>query len=229
MTTFQEQYSIGTLISGTFSKLPFKGIVVEHIKECIVVQVENPHRNLPLGSRGLCFHPSDSNVTINEPVMHTCQFCDKTSGNAAEFTTVNIPENELGYAGPMTICLDCNKHVVHVSQDQAYPTLESYKAGNTAAEWEEEKRDLIASDSSLSPIRAGELAAAKLALQAGKEYVRLEEKIKHIDFRCLLSGDDESAVELYDWLAFNDYNIKRELIELSGTRTLLADMEAAAA
>jgi hypothetical protein len=64
-TTFQQQYPIGSRISGIFSKLPFAGVVSAHLAECVVVALENPHRNLPVGSN-LTFHSTDSNVTIDQ-------------------------------------------------------------------------------------------------------------------------------------------------------------------
>jgi len=97
-----------------------------------------------------------------------------------------------------------------------YQTLESYKAGNIAVLWTSETNTLIASDTKLSPMKAGCIAAAKIASHAGNEYEALENALR--------GNITNEEAELYDWLVDN-YEIKRELIDLSGTRSLIADME----
>ncbi len=100
-----------------------------------------------------------------------------------------------------------------------YRTLETYRDGNLSHLWARELFTLRDADPKLSPYRAGELAAAKIATQADREYTQLEEVLK-------LNADEGTfPAVLYDWL-INHEDIKRVLIEMSGTRTLLADMEA---
>ncbi len=100
-----------------------------------------------------------------------------------------------------------------------YQTLETYQNGNLSHLWARELFTLRDADPKLSPQRAGELAAAKIAAQADREYTQLEEVLK--------PNADEGTYPavLYDWL-INHEDIKRVLIEMSGIRTLLADMEA---
>jgi hypothetical protein len=60
-------YTIGQTISGTFSKLPFTGMVVGYLGDhCLKVQVENPVRGLPICLPNmLIVEPSAKNVTID--------------------------------------------------------------------------------------------------------------------------------------------------------------------
>ncbi len=100
-----------------------------------------------------------------------------------------------------------------------YRTLETYRDSNLSHLWARELFTLRDADPKLSPYRAGELAAAKIAAQAGREYTHLEEVLK--------SDADEGTYPavLYDWLVDHE-DIERVLTDMSGTRTLLADAEA---
>lgn len=95
--------------------------------------------------------------------------------------------------------------------------LTAYKSGQIAQIWQQKTQTLIDQCPQWSPLRCGELVAAELAKQAGNEYAVLESKVNPF---CM----SDQEVELYDWLADDNYNIKEDLINLSGTRTLLADM-----
>ncbi len=58
----------GQKVTGTFSCLPFTGIVLAPVSwagECYRVQVDAPYaRNLPVYQGVLNFHPNDNNITI---------------------------------------------------------------------------------------------------------------------------------------------------------------------
>ena len=99
-----------------------------------------------------------------------------------------------------------------------YRTLETYRSGELSHLWTKELFILRDADPKLSPSRAGELSAAKITAQAGREYAQLEEVLK-----CNADEGTYPAV-LYDWLVEHE-DIKRLLTAMSGTRTLLADME----
>lgn len=100
--------------------------------------------------------------------------------------------------------------------------LNTYRNGGLFNAWQELTNNIIASDikyqnSYLSTNRAGELAAAQLAYEAGAEIEALEAKVNH--------GITDAEADLYDWLfVYDNNNIKSELIDMSGTRTLIADM-----
>lgn len=70
MMNTKQYFPVGTKISGLFSCLPFSGVVVGYVLECVKVRVENPHMNLPVGAdlhgelNVLCFHPADKNIFI---------------------------------------------------------------------------------------------------------------------------------------------------------------------
>lgn len=119
----------------------------------------------------------------------------------------------------MIIAVILHEKLARASFDQItpvetrYPTLEAYREGRLATLWQEHTQAILAHNQKLSPNRAGELAAARIASEAGKEYEQLEE-----------SMSTQAEFDLYEWLVAN-YEIKRELIDLSGTRTLLVDME----
>jgi len=98
-----------------------------------------------------------------------------------------------------------------------YPTLTTYKNGQIQTLWQERTQAMIAQAPKFSPLRCGEIIAAKIARQAGTEYASLETKVSPF---CMSAEE----VALYDWLANDNYNIKAELQDLSGSRTLLADM-----
>lgn len=125
-----------------------------------------------------------------------------------------------------------------------YSILAAYKAGHLAQIWQEQTQTMIALSSQFSPLRCGEIIAAKLAKQAEKEYAILEAKCKPIFY---LSFEE---TRLYSWLVNGRYNcldaqlfaeqkvtgrvdcgkdrivlLKEELINLSGTQTLIVDMD----
>jgi hypothetical protein len=100
-----------------------------------------------------------------------------------------------------------------------YRTLETYRDGNLSHLWTRGLFTLRDADPKLSSQRAGELAAAKIAAQAGREYTQLEEVLK------FNAGEGTYLAVLYDWL-INHEDIKRVLTAMSRTRTLLVDMEA---
>jgi len=59
-----------------------------------------------------------------------------------------------------------------------YKTLETYRNGELSHLWARELFILRDADPKLSSQRAGKLAAAKIAAQAGREYTKLEEALK---------------------------------------------------
>lgn len=100
-----------------------------------------------------------------------------------------------------------------------YPILTAYFSGTLQECYEQEKQRLIDADSKLSPVRAGELAAATLAVMAGKEQIELDKDVRYTDIMHIPT----LHIGLYNWLV-DQPNIKAVLIDLSGTRTLLSDM-----
>ena len=101
--------------------------------------------------------------------------------------------------------------------------LEAYKEGTLFQLWQDTTNRLIAEDSKLSPLRAGSIAAAKLAASGYKKYVELEEK-----YRIVTELDEnDKDLMLYDWLLTNDDQPTWTmlLVDYSGSRTLIADMQ----
>ncbi len=102
-----------------------------------------------------------------------------------------------------------------------YPILQAYRHDALRPMYDAVLESILASDSSLSPARAGELAAAKLALFAGVEREALENAVRFMTPGTI--GFARVEIALYDWLVYAR-DIKDVLKELSGTRTLHEDM-----
>lgn len=108
-----------------------------------------------------------------------------------------------------------------------FPTLFVYIKGAINAKWTALRDTLIAADPTLSSVRAGELAAAKIVKAASEEYELLFASVRNY----LAITDEQEREELF---TFHDkvINLSDEfgsmsslLVELSGSRTLLADLE----
>lgn len=103
-------------------------------------------------------------------------------------------------------------------------TLSPMLFGEMERMWDSEKQNLIKNDNKLSPSRAGELAAALLAGRFYEEGRLFEEHI----FRSQTGQSDNAITDedeaLYDALA-SKRGINRDLESLSGSRTLLADID----
>jgi hypothetical protein len=89
---------------------------------------------------------------------------------------------------------------------------------NLKQTWEAHKAELEAHDTSLSPMRAGELAAARLRNHMGNRLADIESRTR--------SGNITPEEErFYDEANVNDWNFGRELEAMSGSRTMAADMD----
>ncbi len=88
-----------------------------------------------------------------------------------------------------------------------------------ASEWSNLKASIEQDNRKLSAVRAGELAAARLVAEVEVELRRIENAV------CAhhpITDEDEA---LYDDCFCNGWNPKAEAIALSGTRTLILDLD----
>lgn len=118
-----------------------------------------------------------------------------------------------------------------------YPTLEAYRQGSLEMMWQSLKTELIAADhfnsgaelplNKASQDRLGEIAAAIIVILAESEIQRLEGDIAH-DVEQLQDGAISALLpereNLYDFWQSDQYNLKRDLQDLSGTRTMITDI-----
>lgn len=84
--------------------------------------------------------------------------------------------------------------------------------------WKSLKLDLENEDKTLSPIRAGELAAARLSTQLQKLIADIDERAKH-------GAITDAEEQFYDSVYVDGWRYTADLIRLSGSRTILADSD----
>ena len=109
------------------------------------------------------------------------------------------------------------------STESPYPLLTEWFYGRLKGVWLDVK-DVIEDDPKLSPVRAGELAAAKLAVQLSQEYVRLEQDVKQRVREHFSTEYSDAYIEFYDRLQDDDLPSYRQILQdISGTRTMLLD------
>jgi hypothetical protein len=82
--------------------------------------------------------------------------------------------------------------------------------------WKEERDGLLEIFPKLNMQRAGEWAAAYLAVIAANEWVVLESDVKYAE-------EENVATHCYEEL--QDRSIRGELVDLSGSRTIIEDMQ----
>jgi hypothetical protein len=118
-----------------------------------------------------------------------------------------------------------------------YQTLEAYRQGSLEVMWSSLKAELIAAehfnnDEELPPNKAqqdrlGEIAAVIIVILAENEIQRLEGDIAH-DVEQLQDGVISALLPeretLYDFWQSDQYNLRRELQDFSGTRTMITDI-----
>ncbi len=96
--------------------------------------------------------------------------------------------------------------------ESLYPILSAYVAGTLPQRWQKVRDEIIESDQKLSPLRAGEMAAALIVIDAQEELERLEQDVENEKF--FYQVDDAMEVQRVNSL----------LIDISGTRTLILDV-----
>src|SRR5580765_3048892 len=107
-----------------------------------------------------------------------------------------------------------------------YQILTSYRQGSLEAMWQSLKAELIQAEhfnsgeelpfNEAQQDRLGEIAAAILVVIADTEIQRLNED----DVNNGLTAENEA---LYDFWQSPEYNLKRALQDMSGTRTMITD------
>jgi hypothetical protein len=106
-----------------------------------------------------------------------------------------------------------------------YQILESYRQGSLEAMWSSLKTELIQADhfnngeelpfNEAQQDRLGEIAAAVLVVIADSEIRQLEDNVRND-----LTPENEA---LYDFWQSDQYNLKRDLQDLSGNRQMITD------
>jgi hypothetical protein len=92
-------------------------------------------------------------------------------------------------------------------------------AADVDAAWREQSASIAAADRKLSPIRAGEIAAARIVHAINIRLRTIEDRIGN---QQPISAEEEA---LYDRVFVDRWNYRAQVIDLSGSRTLLADVE----
>lgn len=110
------------------------------------------------------------------------------------------------------------------SDNSPYPLLTAWYYGRLQAEWCKTQRALIESDLKLSPIRAGELAAARLAVWISQEYAMFAAEVNR-RVRAVSNPDySDVYTDFYDALQDESLPTYRGVLQdVSGTRTMLLD------
>jgi hypothetical protein len=118
-----------------------------------------------------------------------------------------------------------------------YQTLTSYHDGLLQNMWQSLKAELIAAEhfnndeelpfNKATQDRLGEVAASIIVILAENEIQRLEGDIVH-NVKQLQDGAINALPtereKIYDFWQSDQYNLRRELQDLSGTRTMITDI-----
>ena len=134
------------------------------------------------------------------------------------------------------LCTSCGRYNARLAQITAdlwgdrpasrlYPTLMAYRTNLLPMLYQTEQMEQYeANGIEIRYEVAGHLAAAMLAWRAGHEMQQLEAEIKRARTEPALLT--EEMISLYDWLVDEKTpNIRAYLIDRSGTRTILLDMQ----
>ena len=139
--------------------------------------------------------------------------------------------------GVKTVMISMQKPIVNEDKAPEYPTLEAYHQGLLKPMWQSLKAELIAAEhfnsgaelslNEATRDRLGEVAASIIAIFAENERQRLEGDIAH-DVEQLQDGVISALLpereRLYDFCHDDQYNLRRDLQDLSGTRTMITDI-----
>lgn len=102
------------------------------------------------------------------------------------------------------------------TQAQPYTLLNALNNGTLAARYAQERDALIELVPKLSPVRAGTLVAAYLAELMFGEWGVLEYAVHK-------ASEESDETRLYD--ALEDRSFTLDLVDMSGSRTILADVD----
>lgn len=108
-----------------------------------------------------------------------------------------------------------------------FETLIAFMENGIEQLWEEEESTLFLADETLSTLRAGELAAAKILATARHEYEMLEAAISDLPAENQ-TFEQEQCASIYEYLQERQHDmgtLARILVDLSKSRTIIEDQE----
>lgn len=91
--------------------------------------------------------------------------------------------------------------------------------------WEFYRDQITSQDLQLSIGRAGELAAARIRIAIGSRLQEIDQKARQIDIGLSQATLTDEEIAWYELIEVQDWNPYADLIQISGTRTLLADLD----
>jgi len=149
------------------------------------------------------------------------------SGFSHILNTEEIAQDE-GEMGWFPVGPDCLKkhpelrsYVRASEKDKAKATetlLQQYRAGKLSTLWNAEKADMMQRHPELHETTNGDMAAAKIAVLAGREVAALESLSRQ---HCGNLDAYPEQCELYDRLFMEEnYHLRSELIDMSGCRAI---------